>query len=246
MSFRQVVIAYSLPVMLACGSSGGGGGGGGHIDANKHDDSGSAADCVALSSYSPTFTSTTEGAQEQGSGSGDLAGLYTQSLLWQGALGSAEADGFISVEIFGGGGGSNTPDWPTTLGPDSDVSLVTSTVDAGAFLGVDLNGSGQAQDIYFSTAGTLDVTAASGSAGGTFSGSISDATFTFGSFNNAGTFVPDPSGCASTISSLSFTATIQAASFVNGKLPGGGTTLHTQFRAPHAPAPDVTNTHDSE
>jgi hypothetical protein len=223
-----------ITIAVACGSSGGGGGGG------KMDAPGSgSSNCSVAASYGTT-TFTGQVALNEGSGSGQLAGLYTESLKWQGGVTSTPQVGF-ELDVFGGGGGSNTPDWPTALGAVASVSLAMTTVDAGGvFLGNINATTHQVGDLYFSTGGTLAVTAASGSNGGTFSGSVSSIAATHGTFDNSGNFVPATDNCKSTLSGGSFTATIMAAG--SGGIPnveGGwqtddGSTLDEQMARYHA------------
>jgi hypothetical protein len=127
--------------------------------------------CTSAASYSPgTFGSADQGGQELGSDTQDNPPDFTQSLVWGGGLGSGVE---INFELFAGGGGSNTPDWPTALGAASNVDLATAIDVLGLVLS-NPNGSGQAQDVYFVTAGTLNVTSASATANSTFAGSFSN------------------------------------------------------------------------
>ena len=123
--------------------------------------SGSGNLCAVMASYTPTFTSSNSVAIAAGS---DLGSAIPQHDIFQGELGATQTDPFIDIEIVGGGGSANTPDWPGNLGAKSGMNLAT-TMDALAAIAANINGSGQAGDIYYATAGTLNITAAGNGSG---------------------------------------------------------------------------------
>lgn len=208
----NLLVAITVPLvpvipLLACGGSSS------TVDAHivTHDSgsgsgsgSGSNVTCAVPASLgTPTF-SQSSAKFTAGSGS-DL----TNTLSWQGQVGGITATTAVDVLIFGGcgsGSGSQcggfpTPDWPTTFGPKSGLDLATSQDSLVAVL-ANLSGN-QFQDIYLSTAGTLNITAAQNGAGHTYSGTASNVTAVH--FDLAGSGGPAADGCQTNITSMSFT-----------------------------------------
>jgi len=147
-------------------------------------------------------------------GSASGSGHSANRLSIVGALDANDTEE-VTITIYGGcgtGSGctgriSSTPDWPALFGPKSGID-VTQAVDvrANAAGGVGSNSVGA---FYAFSAGTLDVTDAkdgSGSAGSgaIFNGTISNATLVHIDIGSAGA-MPDPDGCTSAITSLTFT-----------------------------------------
>jgi len=163
-----------------------------------------AAACKVAPSYAPTSFP----QQLADSFTGSNATPFTNILLWKGVLqaGSAEAD--LGMEAFSGGGSGSgmnaTPDWPTgNVTPKANLDLATAP-DVFLFITTNFSGSGQAQDFYFSTAGTLNITAAGtgGAAGSNTAGNASNVVF--GHFDpNTGQMVDN---CMTMINSVSFTS----------------------------------------
>lgn len=166
-----------------------------------------AAACSAAASYSVTFGSNNSGAYNNGSGSG-----YTENLQWQGALSSAP-QAFLDLEAYSGGGSGSggTPDWPTgNVSPKSGLDFSSPTLaDVYMLIGANLNGSGQAQDLYLATAGILNITQAGGT-GSNFAGNANGLEFTH-IVISGGQIMQAPDGCMSSISSMSFSSPIVAA-----------------------------------
>jgi hypothetical protein len=182
--------------------------------AANHD--GSSASCALPASFTQTFTGSsctdtagTECAFSEGSDGSD----YSQSIEWQATLGgSGSGLQYAAMEIFGGGGATNTPDWPTALGAKSGVSLTVNTPDAYIFIGTDVDGSGDPSVIYLATAGTLNITAATATVGSNFAGSFTDVTLTHYDLNGSGQPTnPDADGCTTTIATGTFSTTITTA-----------------------------------
>jgi len=66
-----------------------------------------------------------------------------------------------------------------------------------------IGSNGRATITYAATAGTLNVTAAGNGSGAPFAGDVSNATFVHVDFGSGGV-TPDPDGCMTTISSMTF------------------------------------------
>lgn len=210
-----VVPTSGLAALIACGNSSpskvidahkGG------SDGGKLDGSGSASCALPATITPPTFsgssctaTAGTECAFTEGSGSG-----YTQDIEWQATIaGTGSAVQYFSLDIFGGGGATDTPDWPTAVGPASNVNV--SNGDVSLIIGTDVNGSGQPGVIYAAIGGTLTVTAASATAGQTFSGSFSNVMLQHYDFPQTGNPTPDPDGCKTMLTdTVSFSAPAEA------------------------------------
>ncbi len=221
----NILVAASIPLvplipLLACGGSSA------TPDAKIHvvdspngsgSGSGSGHCSVASSLGTPTFSG--QGAQYAAGSAADA----TDTLIWQGALSGANMQA-VEVLIFGncgtngsGCGGSNaaTPDWPTTFGPKSGLNLMTVPDALVAVLANYNSSTMKFGDIYISTAGTLNVTAASNTVGQNFSGNASNVTVQHYDFGSAGV-MPDPDNCMSSITSFSFTGS--AAAGFDGKV----------------------------
>jgi hypothetical protein len=215
--------------LIACGS----GSGNKNIDAKGSDSKADANASCALPATvtTPTFGGSscttaagTECAVTYGSGSG-----YTQDLEWQGTIGGTGSGAqFFSLDIFGGGGSSSTPDWPTNLSPASDLTFSATAPDFSLLLGTDANSSGQAAVLYAATAGTLNVTAASVTIGSTFSGNFSNLTLQHYDIPTNGNPTPDPDGCMTRVAGpVDFSAPVQSPPTSGGIRPNPpGSVLH--------------------
>lgn len=121
-----------------------------------------ATTCALASTFTPTFTATGSGSNEEASNNGSGSG-YTEDLEWQGILGgSGSGLEFLAIQAFAGGGSgsSGTPDWPTgVVTPLSGINVATDP-DTLLFIGTDLNGSNQATVIYLGVSGTFNISEA--------------------------------------------------------------------------------------
>jgi len=132
---------------------------------------------------------------------------FTQRLEW----GGAQTDNSIlDLIVVGGGGSANTPDWPTALGPATNVDVGSAATDAGYAI-LFITGAGSAatiSDIYLSDAGTLNVTAADGvTVGKSFAGNASGLTMDRFLLDGSGNITgPANDGCTSAISTTTFAA----------------------------------------
>jgi len=205
----NILVAASIPLvplipLLACG------GDSKSPDASIHvidspgsgSGSGSAMCAIPASLGTPTF-SQSAATYTAGSGS-DL----TNTLSWQGQVGGLTATTAVDVLIFGGcGSGSGsacqgypTPDWPVNFAPKSGINLAMTQDSLVAVLG-NLSGN-QFQDIYISSAGTLNITAAANGANHQFAGNASNVTAVHIDLNGSGGAAAD--GCQTSITSMSF------------------------------------------
>lgn len=145
-----------------------------------------------------------------GSGSGSGMGHRANRLTFTGALdGSATQE--VQITIYGGCGAAgsactgtvpSTPDWPAMFGPKSGLDLVQA-VDVSAIAAAGVGSNGQAGALYEVSSGTLDVTAAGNGSGAPFAGTVSNVMLVHVDFGSAGT-MPDPDGCTTTITSMTF------------------------------------------
>jgi hypothetical protein len=211
----SVALVPLIP-LLACGGD----------DANKvdsgivvHDSQGSGSGsgsgsnnvCLVMSNLGSPNIAQSAAFYTPGSGS-DL----TNQLDWEGLLPSTTEQDIVSVRIFGGCGsgsgsqcmGQPTPDWPTTFSAKSGIDL-GSAVDAFVVIFAGVGSNGQAQAIYLSTGGTLNVTMASNGTGAqhVYAGSISNVNLVH---LDTSTGQPAADNCATTITGITFTGSAQA------------------------------------
>lgn len=156
---------------------------------------GSGSACPIASTFSPTFTGSDSEADHYvpgsfGSGSPEEVDFY----------GNLDAGGDIEVDLFIQPG-SDFPTFPV-VSSSKTVDTSTSEMDVGALIFADPNAQGQAQVLYATVGGTVTITS-SGSAGGTFSGSVSNLAFVHADAGSNGLAI-DPDHCMSTMS-FSFT-----------------------------------------
>ena len=166
-----------------------------------------AVTCKAKATYSPTFGSGS--SNDQYAFNHDVAGSnYTQNLQWQGYNLTSGAQDFLDMEFYSGTGSGS---WPTgNVTPKSGIDLATE-YDAYIILGANVNGSGQAQDIYLSTAGTVNLTTSVGSLVGTVSGLMLQHVDITSSGISA-----DPDGCMSSVGNFSFNHTYNGSGSAAG------------------------------
>jgi hypothetical protein len=158
------------------------------------------ADCPVELSYS-SFLAAGQSAVNLGSG----GSAYSQALQWQGNL-SASPQIEVIVTIYGGGGNSSTPDWPSMLGPNSAVPVVGRTSPDAYVNLFATNPTVSGSDVDFSgVEGTLDVTSADDQ---TLAATLSNITFLQGTFDTSGNFTATPGGCTSTLTA-SFSTTVE-------------------------------------
>lgn len=179
----------------------GSGGSGEHPDAAPHDGPGATVDgskCSAASSYTPSF-----GASQQAVLEGGDPPEFTQRIQWNGNL-STSPMAALQLEMVGGGD-TNTPDWPTMLGPIGELDLHNAT-DAVVLLLANFN-NGTPQDIYLAEQGTLSVSDADATLGGKVDGIMANLTLVHVDAEGSG-FVADPDGCVTTIDNAAFSTTV--------------------------------------
>jgi hypothetical protein len=171
--------------------------------------SGSNNVCAVMSSYNITFDMNNSAEINGGS---DVTG-FPHHNVFVGGLGSAQTDPQVQVDIVGGAGATNSPDWPTNLGPKTGLDLSTALKDVQVAIYV----NGQQLPAYLATAGTLNVTAASNNTGSNFAGNITGLTLTHVDISgNMAT--PDPDGCKTTFANLTWSGALAAPQF-DGKSP---------------------------
>jgi hypothetical protein len=203
------VIGFAAIPFVACG-----GDDGNKIDSGivVHDSSGSGSGsgsgsnvtCASMASYTPNFGSNNSAEINAGS---DLAAQgFPQHNVFVGALENAQTP-VLQIDIVGGAGSANSPDWPVNLGPASNINVaMAKDVQVAIFAGSD------GSQIYLASAGTLNVTAASKTTGQTFSGSLANATFVHVDISgNQAT--PDPDGCQTNIANATWSGALQAPMF---------------------------------
>jgi hypothetical protein len=162
---------------------------------------GDAVVCSAAATYSPTFIAAGSGSSELATDDGSGVS-YAQALEWIGLLQSSPEQ-FIDLRVYAGGGSGSggTPDWPTgDVTPRSNIDLANAQ-DVSLFIGTDIDGSGQAQQVYSAIAGTLSITAVAPDFAGT------GTALVFEQYDiDDGAPTPAPDKCMSSIAALSFSA----------------------------------------
>lgn len=167
--------------------------------------SGSNTVCAVMPSYSITFDDTNSG--EVNAGSDLMSQGFPQHNVFFGFLGSADTDPVIQVDIVGGAGATNSPDWPTTLGPKSGINVQTAKD-----IQVAIYVNGQQEPAYLAAGGTMNITAASNTTGQNFAGNITGLTMVHVDIN--GTDVTqDPDMCQTTFANLTWSGALQAPQF---------------------------------
>jgi hypothetical protein len=183
--------------------------------------------CPIADSFSPTFT---DGSNSQAINLGAQLGAGTQADRWVGVLGTAQTDPELNIIILSDGSAADTPDWPTlALGPASNLPLDPAAPDYLTEIAANFDAQGQPADTYAGTGGTLNITAAGSANGSTFSGNITNATFTHGTFDmTTGAFTPSADGCTATIANMTFTAALGSGAFAPSDTNGynAGTLRH--------------------
>jgi len=208
MSVRALLVGLTLVPAFACGSDSTKKNVDGSITVHDGPGSGSGTDAAAACAAATTYPGTTQN-QMSFKEAGDTATppAFTQRLEW----GGAQTDNSIlDLIVVGGGGATNTPDWPTALGPATNVDVGSAATDAGYAI-LFITGAGSAatiSDIYLSDVGTLNVTAADGATvGKSFAGNASGLTMDRYLLDGSGNITgPANDGCTSAISTTTFAA----------------------------------------
>jgi hypothetical protein len=156
-----------------------------------------------MPSYAITFDDTNSG---EINGGADIQG-FSQHNVFVGFLGSDDAAPAIQVDIVGGAGATNSPDWPTNLGPKNNIDI---TMAKDVQVAIYVNGIDTPE--YLAASGTLNVTAASNTDGQTFSGTITNLTMVHVDING-NQASPDPDGCQTTFANLSWSGALMASQF---------------------------------
>jgi hypothetical protein len=206
-----------LPVipLLACGGDSKSPDASIHVQDSGSNGSNGSAHCeVTASLGTPTITQ---------SGAGYTAGSAadkTNLLEWQGVIPNTNPVQVLDVLIASNCGTTGTacpngptPDWPTTFAPKSGIDLGPAS-DASVAVLTDAGSDNRFRTFYLSTAGTLNITSASNTAGAKFAGNFSNVTVAHFDPGSNG-FTADPDGCMSTITSYSFDGSATAQ--FNGK-----------------------------
>ncbi|MBV8761089.1 MAG: hypothetical protein JO257_27585 [Deltaproteobacteria bacterium] len=206
----NLLIAASIPAvalipLLACGGDTKKTDGGLVIhDSPGSGGSGSNVTCKFNATFTPTFTAAGEG-YTAGSGTTPINRLDFDG-LFGGTNGSANEQ-VLRVLIFGGGGGSSTPDWPTNFAPKQNIDLAGSNAANDVLIALLTDrGATSYGTIYFADSGTLNISAAQNGSGHPFTGSATNVVFNHYDISG-NNITPDPDGCSSTVPSFSFTGT---------------------------------------